>query len=83
VVRQAGLSVERGAYYFGAVLPIAALLRLAEQFPPRRAAAAGTQLRQHHPLVNSILRAMCMLELPLLRWNRLGGLSVFCLARRR
>ena len=82
VVHKADLSVERSAYYFAAVLPIAAAVRLAERLPLQRNRSAHTQLRQHHPMVNRALAAITSLELPLLRWNRIGGLSVFCLARR-
>ncbi|MFL1513557.1 class I SAM-dependent methyltransferase [Pseudomonas prosekii] len=80
VARDAGLTVKQGAYYFGAVFPIAATLRLlpkgAQPSPPR------SQLKQHHPVVNSILKTLCGIELPLMRVNRLAGLTVFVLAQK-
>ena len=80
VARDAGLTVKQGAYYFGAVFPIAATLRLlpkgAQPSPPR------SQLKQHHPVVNSILKTLCGIELPLMRANRLAGLTVFVLAQK-
>jgi 2-polyprenyl-3-methyl-5-hydroxy-6-metoxy-1,4-benzoquinol methylase len=80
LARDAGLTVQRGAYYFGAVFPIAAALRLlpqgAQAQPPR------SQLKRHHPLVNGVLKTLCSLELPLMGANRLAGLSVFVLARK-
>jgi 2-polyprenyl-3-methyl-5-hydroxy-6-metoxy-1,4-benzoquinol methylase len=80
LARAAGLSVQRGAYYFGAVFPIAAALRLlpqgAQTQPPR------SQLKRHHPLVNTLLKTLCSLELPLMGMNRLAGLSVFVLAQK-
>ena len=80
VARDAGLTVKQGAYYFGAVFPIAATLRLlpkgAQPSPPR------SQLKQHHPAVNSILKTLCGIELPLMRANRLAGLTVFVLAQK-
>ncbi|VVM97678.1 hypothetical protein PS684_04685 [Pseudomonas fluorescens] len=80
LARAAGLSVQRGAYYFGAVFPIAAALRLlpqgAQTQPPH------SQLKRHHPLVNTLLKTLCSLELPLMGMNRLAGLSVFVLAQK-
>ncbi|WP_433899174.1 class I SAM-dependent methyltransferase [Pseudomonas sp. PSE1(2024)] len=76
----AGLKVERGAYYFGAVFPIA----LASRLIPggARGSAPRSQLKKHHPLVNTLLKTLCSLELPLMGMNRLAGLSVFVLARK-
>lgn len=78
VVHEAGLRVKTGTYYFGLVFPIAAGLRLAQR--GGRDAAPRSQLKQHHPLVNAALSALCRAELPLMRHNRVAGLSVFCLA---
>ncbi|UVK89781.1 class I SAM-dependent methyltransferase [Pseudomonas sp. B21-051] len=80
LARDAGLTVQRGAYYFGAVFPIAAALRLLPKGP--QAAAPQSQLKRHHPLVNGVLKTLCSLELPLMGINRLAGLSVFVLARK-
>lgn len=80
VARDAGLTVKQGAYYFGLVFPIAATLRLlskdAQPSPPR------SQLKQHHPLVNGVLKSLCALELPFMKMNRLAGLTVFVLAQK-
>ncbi|WP_095125578.1 bifunctional 2-polyprenyl-6-hydroxyphenol methylase/3-demethylubiquinol 3-O-methyltransferase UbiG [Pseudomonas sp. Irchel s3a12] len=76
----AGLTVQRGAYYFGAVFPIAAALRLLPQ--GAQAQTPRSQLKRHHPLVNGVLKTLCSLELPLMGINRLAGLSVFVLARK-
>src|SRR3990167_10346052 len=77
VARDAGLNVKQGAYYFGLVFPIAATLRLlpkgAQPSPPR------SQLKQHHPLVNTVLKTLCSVELPFMGANRLAGLTVFVL----
>ena len=80
VARDAGLNVKQGAYYFGLVFPIAATLRLlpkgAQPLPPR------SQLKQHHPLVNTVLKTLCRVELPFMGANRLAGLTVFVLAQK-
>ncbi|GAA5234654.1 class I SAM-dependent methyltransferase [Verticiella sediminum] len=79
VVREAGLQIERSAYYFGGVFPLAVASRLAERASSR--ARPQSQLRQHAAWVNGLLGGICALELPLMRWNRLAGLTAFCLAR--
>ena len=76
----AGLTVQRGAYYFGAVFPIAAALRLIPQ--GSQTARPQSQVKLHHPWVNSVLKTLCRLELPLMGRNRLAGLSVFVLAQK-
>jgi len=80
LTKNAGLTVEKGAYYFGAVFPIAVASRLipggSSGSKPR------SQLKKHHPLVNALLKTLCSLELPLMGMNRLAGLSVFVLARK-
>jgi 2-polyprenyl-3-methyl-5-hydroxy-6-metoxy-1,4-benzoquinol methylase len=80
LARDAGLTVQRGSYYFGAVFPIAAALRLLPQSAQTQ--PARSQLKRHHPLVNGVLKTLCSLELPLMGMNRLAGLSVFVLAQK-
>ncbi|MEB0047306.1 MULTISPECIES: class I SAM-dependent methyltransferase [unclassified Pseudomonas] len=80
VARKAGLTVKRGVYYFGLVFPIAAALRLLPKGAPL--SAPHSQLKQHHPLVNTILKSMCSIELPFMGANRLAGLTVFVLAQK-
>lgn len=83
VIRQADLKVKHSAYYFGAVFPIAAIIRLIHKFMQHGQHKAQSQLSLHHPLVNEILALLSYAELPLLRLNRLGGLTVFCLAEKK
>jgi 2-polyprenyl-3-methyl-5-hydroxy-6-metoxy-1,4-benzoquinol methylase len=80
LAQNAGLTVQRGTYYFGAVFPIAAALRLLPQSAQTQ--PARSQLKRHHPLVNGVLKTLCSLELPLMGMNRLAGLSVFVLAQK-
>lgn len=82
VARQAGLTVQHSAYYFGAVFPIAATIRLLSNFTQSGQHKARSQLSQHHPFVNETLAAMSAAELPLLAHNRLAGLTVFCIAEK-
>ncbi|MBR8064628.1 methyltransferase domain-containing protein [Burkholderia ambifaria] len=82
VARRAGLEVEHGAYYFGLTFPLAAAMRLSER-ARRQPREPASQLRRHHPVVNGLLKLICRAELPMFRFNRIGGLTVICVARKR
>jgi 2-polyprenyl-3-methyl-5-hydroxy-6-metoxy-1,4-benzoquinol methylase len=82
VVKQAGLNVEHGAYYFGAVFPIAAIIRLIGNWIHKKRQQVRSQLARHHPFVNWVLATMCYAELPFFMHNRLAGLTVFCVAEK-
>ena len=77
-MREAGLDVAFGAYYFGFVFPLAAAVRLAA----RGEATPRSSLRKHGALTNRLLRAICALERPVFPINRLAGLSCFVVARK-
>ena len=80
LVERSGLSVLCGAYFFGFVLPAAAASRLSTRFRPMPRNQRRSQLSRHSRLVNEALAHICDLELKLMRLNRLGGLTAFCLA---
>ncbi|MCK2087413.1 class I SAM-dependent methyltransferase [Thauera aromatica] len=80
---RAGLTVLRGAYYFGAVFPIAAAIRLFGRITKSRNIPDRSQLSPHNPITNSILATICRLELPLMKFNRAAGLTAFCVAEKR
>jgi SAM-dependent methyltransferase len=82
VVRQAGLTVKHGAYYFGAVFPIALVVRMASNLLQRGRGKAQSQLSQHHPFVNATLASMSSAEMPFFLRNRLAGLTIFLLAEK-
>jgi hypothetical protein len=84
-VGAAGLQVVRSRYFFGLLLPAVAAMRLADW---RRLNAgqieARSALRTYPAPVNRLLILIHDLErATLFPLNRLGGLSIFCLARRR
>jgi SAM-dependent methyltransferase len=81
VVRNADLHIRSAGYYFGMVFPIAAAMRLAQKFR-NGSRPARSQLAPHRPIVNTILKALCNVELPVMRMNRAAGLTVFCLAEK-
>jgi hypothetical protein len=77
-MREAGLKVVHGSYYFGLVFPLAAAVRLAT----RGTIAPKSSLKKHGAVTNGLLSAICAAELPLFPINRLAGLSAFVLARK-
>ena len=77
-MREAGLQMVRGSYYFGLVFPLAAAVRLAS----RHTDEPQSSLRKHGALANGLLSAVCGAELPLFPFNRLAGLSAFVLAKK-
>lgn len=79
VVRKAGLKVERSCYFFGAIFPIAAAVRLARRGHTHNK-TTGSDLRAYSPLINTVLSSVCKLELPLMSYNRICGLTALCLA---
>jgi hypothetical protein len=76
VITAAGLKPLATRYFFAAILPIVAAVRLFQ-----RGGAPKSSLTVHPKLVNAALVLAHRAELPLFRFNRIGGLSVFCLAR--
>lgn len=80
VAKCAGLTVKSSVYYFGAVFPIAAFLRMAQNFLSGYKRQRQSQLKQHCYIINETLAGLSHIELKLMHCNRLAGLSVFCLA---
>lgn len=76
-IQTAGLNIIQSGYYYLSVLPIAVMTRFAQRFIRNQ---VGSQLKKHHVLTNFCLYTLCQLELPLLKYNRLAGLTVYCLA---
>lgn len=79
-IEQAGLRPVESYYYFATVLPIAVLVRLLDNLRGRNNRPARSGLKRHSAPVNALLEGLCRVELPLLRRNHIGGLSVFALA---
>jgi SAM-dependent methyltransferase len=77
-LRDGGLTVVKGAYFFGFIFPLAAALRLAT----RGDTQPRSSLSKQGALANGLLTGACAAELPLFPLNRLAGLSAFVLARK-
>lgn len=80
VLQSAGLRIEFGSYYYGAVLPIAVGFRLGRRLFGDRGQEPKSDMRQFGPLLNTLFWGACRAELPFLRVNRIAGLSVFARA---
>jgi 2-polyprenyl-3-methyl-5-hydroxy-6-metoxy-1,4-benzoquinol methylase len=77
-IREAGLEVVKGAYFFGFIFPLAAAVRLAA----RGDTQPRSSLSKQGALANRLLATVCAAELPLFPLNRLAGLSAFVLAKK-
>jgi len=80
VIAKAGLTLERGCYYYGFTLPLAAATRLLGRIKGVSRSEPRSDLKLHAPLTNATLAAICAAELPVFKFNRLAGLTVCCLA---
>lgn len=76
-IRKFGLVLDWSHYYYGAVFPLAAAVRLLEHARSVETSEPKSQLRRHGNLMNQTLSALCAIERPLMRANKLFGLSVF------
>jgi len=76
IVRAAGLEIVSTRYFFAFVLPLVALVRVFQRNGPAR-----SSLVRHSRLMNTLLTLAHRIELPVFRYNRVAGLSIFCLAR--
>ena len=82
VVIEAGLKVTSGAYYFGAVFPLAATIRIANRLLRQERGATKSHLRQHCSFINGALSVICAAEMPFFLHNRVAGLTAFVLAKK-
>lgn len=84
VVRAAGLDPVRSGYFFGLLFPVAAVQRLLNKWRLKAGAAEPkSALSAQSRAMNTVLVSVHDLERKILfPFNRLAGLTVFCLARR-
>lgn len=77
-IHNADAQVEAAHYYFGAIFPAAAAVRLAR----RNKVAAGSDMRAVPKFVNAALKLICAAERRVMRANRLAGLTAVAICRR-
>lgn len=82
-MHKGGLFVDWSHYYYAAVFPLAAGLRLAERLKRPNMAAPQSQLRKHGVLTNEIFSTLLAAERPIMHANRFFGLTVFAGGRKR
>jgi len=83
VVVRSGLNVLHSSYYFAGVFPIAAFMRLAGKLGKKRRVKPKSHLKQHSVIVNYLLKTVSILECVFVPYNKLFGLTVFCVATKQ
>ncbi len=76
VLEAAGLTVDRGHYFYGAVLPLVAGVRALKNLT-QPDAAPKSDMQPYSPVVNRILFEASRLETRVMQANKLGGTTVF------
>lgn len=82
VLRAAGLTVERGWYFYGAVLPLVAGVRVAKRVTAH-STPPGSDMKVYGPLTNALLYGVSPAKTAVMTANRLGGTTVFVSAIKR
>lgn len=77
VMREGGLTVQRGCYFYGFLLPVVAISRGVERIKHRGHHEARSQMQEFGPALNAVCWSVCRAELPLFRANRMAGLTAF------
>jgi SAM-dependent methyltransferase len=80
VARDAGLVIDTGCYFYALTLPLAALRRRVLRL--LHGPGIKSDLTRPSALINTILMAICAVELVFFRINRIGGLTAVCLANK-
>ena len=78
-MRESGLVVDWGHYYYGAVFPLAAGMRLFERLKSAHVAEPKSQLQKHSAFVNATLAALLAAERPVMGMNK--PVRPYCLCR--
>ncbi len=84
-LRKGGLAILQSRFFFGVLFPVVFFMRLANRRQSRHGIQhARSALRQYPPPLNRALTCIHDCERVLLfPFNRLAGLSIFCLAEKR
>ena len=83
VIKLSGLELEKSSYYFGLIFPIVFFLRLFKNFLKNNKTKTASDLKLHSPVTNLLLSLICRIELIFFEYNRLLGLSIFCLGKKK
>lgn len=77
-----GLQFISSHYYYAAIFPLVAAVRLVDRILLSNNGTPQTNLRKHNVFTNGFLSALCTIERPLMRFNHFFGLSVFATFRK-
>jgi SAM-dependent methyltransferase len=76
-LRAGGLRIERGCYFYAALLPLVAAQRICGNVLHGRNFAPRSGMREYGAFLNTLLWTICRLELPVFAANRVAGLTAF------
>jgi len=76
-MRRSGLVADWSHYYYATVFPIAATLRMFERLKGSAAVEPKSQLQKHSRFVNAAFSALLTAERPVMRMNKMFGITVF------
>jgi hypothetical protein len=84
-MRMSGLSILSSRYFFGTLLPLAALVRINNRHRQASGSCkAASMLKKYPPKLNKLLTYIHDVERRFLfPFNRIAGLTIFCLAEKR
>ena len=82
VVKESGLSIQFGFYYYSIVFPLAAVVRIFSKVFKSKQKEKESGLSRHNFVTNTLLHALCKIETSFFRKNRMFGLTAFCVARK-
>lgn len=84
VVSESGLTVKKSRYFFGILFPLIAAIRIINSWLLKsRKLEPKSSLTKHNVIINTILKYTHDVErCCLFKFNRIAGLSVFCLAEK-
>lgn len=81
VARRAGLTIDKQCYFFGALFPAVAAVRMARRLL-HPSAAPASDMKPLPALLNAVLRGVCRIEERAFTVNTAFGLTAFVLATR-
>jgi trans-aconitate methyltransferase len=85
-VQKANLEIVKMNYFFGIIFPLIVMIRLMDKLKMKllgKNFLPKSDLKIANPIANSILIGIHKVEEKVFSWNKIAGLSVFCLARKK
>jgi len=84
LVERSGLKINKSAYFYCLVFPIAAFIRVFSKIFNFNGVDIKSDLKKHSALTNGLLKILCYVDRRFIfAHNRYVGLSIFCLAEKQ